>query len=405
MLSLGKMNTNKTINYIVLRYFVCLKGSGFSGFLAWVSMLSCMLGVMALIFVLNLMNGFEVTLLNRIISSNSHVTIQIEDDDIENAMLFLSDVAANKDIVDFSFTSSATVIANINDNIAPVAVKWPQDMRSFSENIGEQIEADVNSNLASNFDLMPGDYLTLYLMNKDAFFQPPEVLSIIIRSVHSSNIDSGIPTIYLDNLISNEGALIADVHEISLWVERPSDVDFLVNSLKENYPFMLNVISWKGRNASLFDAIKTEKVFMSIMIGVIIFVSMFNLYSSLSYLFNRKKLDFSILRGLGMSRHEVESIMALYPLLIVAIGVFLGVLLGSFLSLYLDDIAFYLYENFGETVLTFEVFYLSQIPAVISISQYLLTILIVLIMAYLTILLFVKREMKISIADHLKGNL
>ena len=97
------MKLNKTVIFIVIRYFTSLTRSSFSGFLAWVSIISCMLGVLSLVTVLNLMNGFEMILTNRILVNDSHITIQVEEDNIEEAKLFLSDARSSSYVINSTF--------------------------------------------------------------------------------------------------------------------------------------------------------------------------------------------------------------------------------------------------------------------------------------------------------------
>ena len=61
--------------FIGLRYTRAKQRSGFISFISMTSMLGVALGVMALITVLSVMNGFEAQLREKILGMASHVTV------------------------------------------------------------------------------------------------------------------------------------------------------------------------------------------------------------------------------------------------------------------------------------------------------------------------------------------
>jgi lipoprotein-releasing system permease protein len=396
------MKLNKTVIFIVIRYFTSLTRSSFSGFLAWVSIISCMLGVLSLVTVLNLMNGFEMILTNRILVNDSHITIQVEEDNIEEAKLFLSDARSSSYVINSTFYASAVALANIGSQITPVKIKSlfipNQNYLDSPPSIGVTIDASFSFNYSLNIE----DEFIFYTINKDNIFNSPRDFLVQVENIIPRSSDGNLPIIYINNLVSAIEKGEIDNYEIDLWVTKPKDLKRL-SDLVSGYFIDSHVSFWPDKNASLFNAIKIEKLFMSLLILLIIFVSMFNLYASLSHLFNKKKLDFCILKTIGMNQLEINKIMFFYPLLIVSIGIFFGLFIGTILSLNLDSIALYLYKNFGDGIFSFELFYLSQVPALVSITQYLIIISIVLFMAYVTTSIFIKRHMNITISDHFKG--
>ena len=396
------MKLNKTVIFIVIRYFTSLARSGFSGFLAWVSIISCMLGVFSLVTVLNLMNGFEMILTSRILANDSHITIQVEEEGINDAKAFLTSTTGNPYVTNATFYASAGALANITSQTIPIEIRWPFITNQTSLYLLNNIRATVDSSFASNYSLNLKDQFMIYALNKDNVFLSPQALNVQVENIMPGPRDGNLPIVYVDNSLLAIERVHIDNYEIDLWVTNPNDLERLSN-LVDGYFLNSHISFWPDKHASLFNAIKIEKLFMSLLILLIIFVSMFNLYASLFYLFSKKKLDFCILRSIGMKQLEVKRIMSLYPILIVSIGIFFGLLIGSIFSLNLDSIAIFLYENFGDGIFSFDLFYLSQVPALASPVQYLTISLIVLFMACVTTAIFIKRHMNISISDHLKG--
>src|SRR5210317_118880 len=70
--------------FIGLRYTRAKRRNHFISFISMISMLGIILGVMALIVVLSVMNGFEQELKGRILGMVSHVTVTSFDNKLQN---------------------------------------------------------------------------------------------------------------------------------------------------------------------------------------------------------------------------------------------------------------------------------------------------------------------------------
>src|SRR3546814_3931119 len=81
-------------------------------------------------------------------------------------------------------------------------------------------------------------------------------------------------------------------------------------------------------NASLFDALKVERVVMFWVLSIIILVAVFNILSSLIMLVRAKTKDIAILRTMGASRIAMMRIFMTVGTLIGALGIVAGLILG-----------------------------------------------------------------------------
>src|SRR3546814_5524738 len=68
------------------------------------------------------------------------------------------------------------------------------------------------------------------------------------------------------------------------------------------------VTDWQAMNASLFDALKVERVVMFWVLSIIILVAVFNILSSLIMLVRAKTKDIAILRTMGATRMSLMRI-------------------------------------------------------------------------------------------------
>ena len=88
------------------------------------------------------------------------------------------------------------------------------------------------------------------------------------------------------------------------------------------------VKDWIQMNKNLFSALQLEKAAMSIILALIIFVAAFNIASSLIMMVMEKNKDIAILKTMGASDSSIRKIFIFKGMVIGAMGVFLGLILG-----------------------------------------------------------------------------
>ena len=78
--------------YIAARYLITIRGSGFNGFLSMVTALSTIIGIAVMIFILNMMNGFERLINQRIVDTSSEISIDVSDLDHASQEALMTDL-------------------------------------------------------------------------------------------------------------------------------------------------------------------------------------------------------------------------------------------------------------------------------------------------------------------------
>ncbi|HIG79948.1 MAG TPA: lipoprotein-releasing system transmembrane subunit LolC, partial [Cycloclasticus sp.] len=104
--------------FIGLRYTRAKQRSGFISFISMTSMLGIALGVMALITVLSVMNGFEAQLREKILGMASHVTIKESQNALHNWQQLGSSLDTAKDIVGWAPYVRAEVMLSANQRVS-----------------------------------------------------------------------------------------------------------------------------------------------------------------------------------------------------------------------------------------------------------------------------------------------
>ena len=97
--------------------------------------------------------------------------------------------------------------------------------------------------------------------------------------------------------------------------------------LKENFP-NYRVRTHKELNESLYKIMNSEKLIVSLIMLLIIFVSTFNVIASTVMLIVEKESDIKTIKAIGMSKKKIKSIFFKHNLLINSIGGIIGVALS-----------------------------------------------------------------------------
>jgi lipoprotein-releasing system permease protein len=134
-------------------------------------------------------------------------------------------------------------------------------------------------------------------------------------------------------------------------------VDAVADSLRDELGFTMLVRHWKDLNAPLFDALKTEKVVMGIILGLIVTVASLNIAGTLILLVLSKGREISILRAMGATGSQIRSVFMLEGVIIGSVGAVVGTCLGLLGSIGL--------KKYGWPLDT-DVYYLDSLPVVIQ---------------------------------------
>jgi lipoprotein-releasing system permease protein len=96
--------------------------------------------------------------------------------------------------------------------------------------------------------------------------------------------------------------------------------------------FNVRVIDSEQQNASLFKALKLEKLAMSVILLLIVIVAAFNIVSTLTMVVTDKTREIGILRAMGMRARAIRTIFLVQGLVIGAVGTAIGATIGLIAS-------------------------------------------------------------------------
>jgi lipoprotein-releasing system permease protein len=368
--------------FIGQRYTHSRRRNRFISFISFTSMLGIMLGVMVLITILSIMNGFEKELRNRILGVVAHVTVSGTDgklSDWEQQIGRLAEVPHVQGVAPYvksqvMLTNSSLMRGVVLQGIQP---EYQQQVSDVSLQLEEGSFADLTSRgygivlgaeLAGALQLMVGDKVTVIVPKVQV--TPAGVLprlrrftvTGIMRQIGSQEIDSMSAFVHIEDA-ARLFRLREQISGIRLRLDDLFMARPLARSLQAELGDGFEVSDWGEEHGSFFRAVKTEKIAMAMILFLVVAVALFNLVASLVMAVNDKEADIAILRTFGMEPKRIMRIFMIQGSIIGVFGTVTGVLLGILLSLNIDTIVPFIENLIGRQIFPAEVFYISQIPS------------------------------------------
>jgi lipoprotein-releasing system permease protein len=102
----------------------------------------------------------------------------------------------------------------------------------------------------------------------------------------------------------------------------------LSSALSDTLGFPYRTLDWQAQNQNLFQALKLEKLGMSVILLLIMMVAAFNIVSTLTMVVADKTREIGILRAMGLRAGSIRRIFLAQGMVIGIVGTGLGLVLG-----------------------------------------------------------------------------
>lgn len=375
--------------YIAARYLLTIRGSGFNGFLSMVTALSTIIGIAVMIFILNMMNGFERLINQRIVDTSSEISVDVSDLDHASQEALMTDIISQPDIEDAYLVGSATAIVTYSGGYALADIIFHESNHQSDKDV---LRSYMSNAFAFQHEIIEGEAISLIFPGSLSLYSGTNRVDSIARN---QNETQGITDRFDINLSVSDFTSVDQYiqsYVLNLNLVDPYEMDAITSYLAEQ-PLVGNYITWFDVNATLFRAIAIEKLFMMLLLGLVILIAYTNLTAILSQLIERKRVDISIMETLGLKGDQIRKIFLIYPVFLIGLSIFLGMTLGTLISVQLNEMTTYLYEALEVGFLPYELFFLSQVPAHLNFYQYLIIFLLFTLMAYLISLFFLQKKL------------
>ncbi|HHF4494055.1 TPA: lipoprotein-releasing ABC transporter permease subunit [Haemophilus influenzae] len=332
--------------YIALRYWRAKSADRFGRLVTNLASLGIVLGVMALIIVLSVMNGLEGYQKQQVLSSIPHAIVSEEqpisiEKTLENLPHFVQKaVPINTTNVIYQTAkgvSAGQIIGIQSFSDDPLVESF--DQTKFNEILPRgEFKLVIGDQLAQKLGVNIGDKIRLMITENSQYTPFGRVPMQRLFTVSDIYYDYGEASGYeaFAN-ITDIGRLMRiqpqQAQGYRLFLNDP----FQITELPQHFPTQ-KITDWRVQKGEFFQAVRMEKNMMGLLISLIIVVAISNIVTSLSLMVVDKQGEIAILQTQGLTKSQVRSVFIYQGLLVGFVGTLLGAILGVLATLNLTDI-------------------------------------------------------------------
>ncbi|MEG3092436.1 ABC transporter permease [Sphingomonas sp. PB1R3] len=141
----------------------------------------------------------------------------------------------------------------------------------------------------------------------------------------------------VDGLAVLDGPAVT--RRVAVTLNRPEDEPAILAAIRRHLGSAYRITSWMQTNRTLLAALATEKVGMTIAVGLVTVIALFNILSSMTLLARSKRREIAVLRSMGTSASSIARIFATVGSVIAASGATAGMALAGGMLAQRDRIA------------------------------------------------------------------
>ena len=416
--------------FIGLRYMRSKRRDSFVSFISLFSLAAMALGVTALIVVLSVMNGFDREIKMRLLRVVPHVTVT-SPQGLDRAQInqFEAELKASADNAPVQVLSvvpmlQSFVMGSSKGNQTGLVLQGIDPESRTGEKLAEnmisgyvgQLQAGefgvvVGSQVARKLDLFVGDRLQLTLpsvtVTPAGVF--PRIKRVTVTGIFQvgAQVDASVVFIHyrdgqkllrLGDRFQGVQLELSDAFVADNWLAAQSSKGFLNGSLKDDLKWR----TWSDNMGTLFQAMRMEKVIVSLLLSVIIAVAAFNIVASLVLMVSDKRKDIAVIRTLGATSGTVMKIFVIQGLAVGSLGILAGTVVGCLLAYFVGDIVAGLEALSGSYIFDPSIYLISALPSEIIFSDVAMVVGGALVISFLATLYPAWRAGKVLPAEALR---
>lgn len=407
--------------FIGYRYTRSKRREGFVSFISGFSVAAMALGVMALIVVLSVMNGFDKEIKQRLLRIIPHATVaghpSFTSDqlaEIRQQIIARGDtgVTAVVPMVQ-GFVMLSKDVNQVGVNLQGLDEAWPT-AKLLKENMlsgyVEQLAPGdfsiiLGSQIARKLNVFIGDKIqvTLPMISVTPAGIFPRAKRVTVSGIFEvgAQVDASVAFMHQQDM--QKLMRLGDNYQgFQLQFEDPYKVD---SWLKSNATSILpnhQWRSWSNAMSSLFQAMRMEKLVVSLLLSVIIAVAAFNIIASLVLMVADKRKDIAVIRTMGANSSLITKIFIVQGMTVGAVGVLSGTLLGCFVAYFIGDIVGIIEGLLGVYLFDPSIYLINTLPSRIVFNDVAAVVGIALTVSFLATLYPAWRAGKILPAEALR---
>jgi lipoprotein-releasing system permease protein len=312
----------------------------------FVSVLGLVIGVMALVISMALMTGYRGDLQKKLLGGNAEIFVYSVGGPIENTKQVVAAVRGTAGVseaapvlfqralvtTERNSTGTETMLKGIEPARAqgsPMIAKIVGSRGKFDTAAGERGVA-VGRYLATKLGVTEGQSISITVPTESGGSFLPRSASFVVTNVFDTGFyEFDARWLFIDlgeaeTLLNAPGA--ANLLEVKL--APGADLEQVTRAIETRTEHRYAVSDWRDMNHQLFSMLKIQQLVLFIVIGLIVFVSTFNIVSTLIMTVHEKRKEIGILSSMGAQSGTVTRIFVWYGTMVGFLGTASGILIG-----------------------------------------------------------------------------
>ena len=314
-------------------YLFSIKQRSFISFINVLAFLGLLIGIASLICVTSIFNGFRLLVRDMLLTIDPHIRITLNDG-IDSKTL-KDRIDKYVDIYNFNESSSSKIIIGHREITQAGMILGIESLHKYVRKSDDKVAIGIG--LADKLGVKRGDTISL---------STPEMIDIALSGMA---LPTGIQVV-IDSIFQissgvqyDNSFIIADLHFLEdnrlvgkrfadIRIENPDKVNELMKTLKSDRILgELQIDTWKDLHHELYSTMEFERNMSFIILGIISFVSAFNILIAMWMMVKSKSKDIAMLLSMGASQQDIKWTFMLQGLTIGSMGSILGAGLGVIL--------------------------------------------------------------------------
>ena len=415
---------------IASRYLWSKRSEAFITIITVISILGIAIGVMVLNIAMAVMTGFEHELRDKIVGTNSHITVRRFTGKISNWKVVQREIEAVEGVSSVSAYTYNQALVRKNGQSMGVLIRGIEQHSANAKQLRTYLDSDqalhelfaptpieverdaetldqvqlpgvvVGRELARQLNLFVGEPVSILSPQTSStpFGLVPQYKRFKIASIYTSGLveyESGLAYVKLDE--AQRFFRLGDT--VTGFEIRLADID-RAREIAQKIKMHLDSLSpgfiaqaWTESNQALWEAIQLEKRAYFIVLLLIIVMASFSIVATLIMIVLEKRKDIAIMMTMGASPRSVASIFLIQGGVIGLLGTICGLVLSFVGCLLLQKYGFPLNE---------QVFQMKQLPVRIELFNFLIVSLSAFSIAFLSTIYPAWRASKLDPAEVLR---